>query len=158
MNIKASILSITRRPKSVIEVTNGANPGTRAYRRRVSARPYNRVAARYPESPGSRLLPCGTRSVIHASCPSAAPCGRTTACGDRRRANECLENDAARRPRILRRPGARRRCDEAAESIRPLGGDVFRRCKEGAHEATTADLDLLIKDAEKLTERVLALP
>jgi hypothetical protein len=35
-------------------------------------------------------------------------------------------------------------------------GDVFRLCKEGAHEATT-DLNLLIKDAEKLTDRVLAL-
>jgi hypothetical protein len=36
-------------------------------------------------------------------------------------------------------------------------GDVFRQCKDGVHGGTDADLNLLIKDAEKLTDRVLAL-
>jgi hypothetical protein len=36
-------------------------------------------------------------------------------------------------------------------------GDAFRQCNEGAHKEYAGDLQQLIRDTEKLTERVAAL-
>jgi hypothetical protein len=36
-------------------------------------------------------------------------------------------------------------------------GDVFQECKEGAHTGATGDLELLARDADKLTRKLLEL-
>ena len=36
-------------------------------------------------------------------------------------------------------------------------GDAFKNCKEGAHQEFTGDIQLLIRDTEKLAEKVQAL-
>ena len=36
-------------------------------------------------------------------------------------------------------------------------GDVFKQCKEGAHKAVAGDMQLMIRDTERLTAKILEL-
>ena len=36
-------------------------------------------------------------------------------------------------------------------------GDVFKQCKDGVHEVQTADIRLMISDAEKLAKKIAEL-
>jgi hypothetical protein len=157
MDIKASILSITRRPNSVIEVRTALTP-VRAHIEDALALVHT---TELPRDILSRLVPGFCRAALEASFmqvvrrrrlaagqPHAEIEGElTSALKITPLAALAFFDDKERGGDVMKR----------LNQFGPWAGDVFRQCKEGAHEATTADLSLLIKDAEKLAERVLAL-
>ena len=156
--IKASILSITRRPQSVIEVRTALTP-VRAHIEDALALVHT---TELPRDILRRLVPGFCRAALEASFMQVVR-KRRLAAGQTHTEIEselssalkitplaalALFDDKDRGGDVMKR----------LNQFGPWAGDVFRHCKEGAHEATTADLNVLIKDAEKLTDRVLALP
>ena len=157
MGIKATILSITRRPKSVIEVRTVLTP--------VRAHIENALALVHttdlPRDILSRLVPGFCRAALEASFMQVVR--RRRLAGGRPHAE--VEEELASALKLtplaaLALFDDRQRGGDVMKRLNQFGpwaGDVFRQCKEGVHGGTSTDLNLLIKDAEKLTERVLTL-
>jgi ABC-type Mn2+/Zn2+ transport system ATPase subunit len=157
MDIKASILSITRRPKSEIEVRTALTP-VRAHIEDALALVHT---TELPRDILSRLVPGFCRAALEASFMQVVR--RRRLAGGQPHAE--IEGELTSALKITSLAALaffddKERGGDVMKRLNQFGswaGDVFRLCKEGAHEATTADLNLLIKDAEKLTDRVLAL-
>lgn len=157
MDIEATILSVTRRPKSVVEVRTALTP-VRAHIEDALALIHT---AELPRDILSRLVPGFCRSALEASFMQVVRRRRLAAGRPHGEVEEELSSALKLTPlAALALFDDKERGGDVMKRLNQFGswaGDVFRQCKEGVHGGTSADLDLLIKDAEKLTERVLTL-
>jgi ABC-type Mn2+/Zn2+ transport system ATPase subunit len=157
LDVKATILSITRRPKSVIEVRTALTP-VRAHIEDALALVHT---TDLPRDVLSRLVPGFCRAALEASFILVVR-RRRLAAG---RLHAEVEEELASAPKLtplaaLALFDDRERGGDVIKRLNQFGpwaGDVFRRCRDGVHGGTSADLSLLIRDSEKLAERVLTL-
>lgn len=157
LGIKSTILSITRRPKSVVEVRTALDP--------IRGHVEDALALVHTtELPGEvlrRLVPGFCRAALEASFISVVR-GRRLAAGRLHSeveeelngvgkltslASLALFDDKDRGSDVMKR----------VNKIGPWAGDVFRQCKDGVHDAVAGDLQLMIRDTEKLADKILEL-
>lgn len=157
MDIRATILSVTRRPKSVVEVRTALTP-VRAHIEDALALLHT---TELPRDILGRLVPGFCRAALEASFMQVVRRRRLLAGRPHGQVEEELSSALKITPlAALALFDDKERGGDVMRRLNQFGswaGDVFRQCKDGVHGGTSADLNLLIKDAEKLTERVLAL-
>jgi ABC-type Mn2+/Zn2+ transport system ATPase subunit len=157
MDIKATILSVTRRPKSVIEVRTALTP-VRAHIEDALALVHT---TELPPDIMRRLVPGFCRAALEASFMQVVRRRRLAAGQPHGEIEEELASALKLTPlAALALFDNKERGGDVMKRLNQFGpwaGDAFRQCKEGAHEAISAELNLLINDVEKLTERVLTL-
>jgi ABC-type Mn2+/Zn2+ transport system ATPase subunit len=157
MDIKATILSLTRRPKSVVEVRTALTP-VRAHIEDALALVHT---TELPRDILSRVVPGFCRAALEASFMQVVRRRRLAAGRQHGEVEEELSTALKFTPLAsLALFDDKDRGGDVMKRLNQFGswaGDVFRQCKEGAHRGTSADLKILIRDAEKLTERVLTL-
>lgn len=157
MDIKATILSVTRRPKSVIEVRTALTP-VRAHIEDALALVHT---TELPRDILSRLVPGFCRAALEASFMQLVRRRRLAVGRPHNEIEEELSTALKLTPlAALALFDDKERGGDVMKRLNQFGswaGDVFRQCKEGVHAGTSVELNLLIKDAEKLTERVLSL-
>src|SRR5262249_34361324 len=149
-------ISVTRRPQSVVELRTSLDP--------VRANIEDALAlvhtTELPKDVLRRIVPGFCRAALEASFTHVIR-RRGLAAG---RTHADIEDDltSAGKPARLAALafyGDKDRGGDVMGRLNQFGawaGDTFRACKEGAHEATSTDLSLLIKDTEKLAMRVIA--
>ncbi len=155
LTIKCSLLSVTRRPKSVVEVRCALDP--------VKASIEDALAlvhtTELPRDILRRLVPGFCRAALEATLMTVVrkqklAAGMTT--GD---IEEQLKAANKLTPlAALAFFGDKDRGSDVLRRVNQYGtwaGDVFQQCKEGVHVGVTVDLNDMIKDTERLTERVL---
>ena len=152
LGIKSTILSVTRRPKSVVEVRTALDP--------VQAHIEDALAlahtADLPLPVMRRLVPGFCRGALEAAFISVIRRRRLAAGVPHGEVEEELTEAAKLTPlaalALLRRPREGRRRDGAAEQVRPVG----RRCVQAvqgrrASGGEWATCMQIIRDTEKLT-------
>ena len=156
--IKSQILSVTRRPKSVVEVRVALNP-IRAHIEDALALVHT---ADLPAPVLRRLVPGFCRSAIEAAFISVVRRKRLAAGQSHAEVEEeltkagtlnllaalALFNDPERGGDVMAR----------LNKIGSRAGDVFKQCKEGTHVEVDGDLRVMIDDAERLAGKVMELP
>ena len=158
--IKSTILGITRRPQSVVEVRQVMSP--------VRAHIEDALAlvktTELPDAIKRQVIPGFCRSAIEAACISVIrrkrlgagkthveveaaieECRSTTTL-----ASLALFDDSERGGDVMARLNRTDRFGSWA-------GDVFKQCKEGAHTAAEGDLELMLRDAKRLALALLEL-
>jgi hypothetical protein len=156
LDINATILSVTRRPKSVVEVRTALDP-VRAHIEDALALVHT---TELPKEILQRLVPGFCRAALEASFTHIVR-RRGLATG---KSHADIEDDLRNAGKTtslaaLAFYGDKDRGGDVMGRLNQFGtwaADAFRACKDGAHGATAADLGLLIKDAEKLAARVIA--
>ena len=157
LGIKSTILSITRRPKSVVEVRTALDP--------IQGHIEDALALVHTtDLPGEvlrRLVPGFCRAALEASFIGVVR-GRRLAAGRLHHeveeelngvatltsvASLALFDDKDRGSDVMKR----------MNNIGPWAGDVFKQCKDGAHDAFAGDLQSMIRDTEKLAAKILEL-
>ena len=156
--IKSQILSVTRRPKSVVEVRVALNP-IRAHIEDALALVHT---ADLPAPVLRRLVPGFCRSAIEAAFISVVRRKRLAAGQSHAEVEEELKkagtlnllaalalfNDLERGGDVMAR----------LNRFGQWAGDVFKQCKEGTHVEVEGDLRMMIDDAERLAGKVMELP
>jgi DNA repair exonuclease SbcCD ATPase subunit len=157
LDIKSTIQSVTRRPQSVVEIRTALTP-VRAHIEDALALVHT---TELPRDILSRLVPGFCRSALEASFMQVVRRRRLAAGRPHGEVEDELSSASRLTPlAALALFDDKQRGGDVMRRLNQFGpwaGDVFRQCKEGAHAPTSADLSLLIKDAEKLTERLLEL-
>jgi len=156
LDINATILSVTRRPKSVVELRTALDP-VRAHIEDALALVHT---TELPKDVLQRLVPGFCRAALEASFTHVVR-RRGLATG---KSHADIEDDLKNAGKTttlaaLAFYGDKDRGSDVMGRLNQFGtwaGDTFRACKDGAHEATATDLNLLIKDTEKLALRVIA--
>jgi predicted ATPase len=157
LRIKSTILGITRRPKSVVEVKIALDP----VRGNIEDALALVHTADLPGEVLRRLVPGFCRSALEASFISVVR-SRLLAAGRLHQeveeelkgagtlttlASLALFDDKDKGSDVMKR----------MNKFGPWAGDVFKQCKEGAHDAFAGDLQSMIKDTEKLAAKILEL-
>jgi recombinational DNA repair ATPase RecF len=157
LEINATMLSLTRRPKSVVEVRTSLDP-VRAHIEDALALVHT---TELPKDIMQRLVPGFCRSALESSFIRLVRRRRLIAGQSHTDVEEELKNAGKLTPlAALALFDDKDRGGDVMKRLNQFGGwagDVFRQCKDGAHGATTVGLGLLIKDTESLTQRVLEL-
>jgi predicted ATPase len=157
LNIKSTILSVTRRPKSVVEVRTALDP-VRAHIEDALALVYT---TELPKDVLRRLVPGFCRSALEAAFISLVRRRRLAAGRLHSEVEEELKSAGKLTP--LAAAALFGDKDKGGDVIKrlnqfgPWAGDVFKQCKDGAHTAVAGDLKLMIQDTEKLAAKVLEL-
>jgi hypothetical protein len=157
MGIAATILGVTRRQKSVVEVRKALDP--------VQAHIEDALAlaqtADLPMPVIRRLVPGFCRSAIEAACIRVVR-RRRLASGVEHAAVEEELTAAARTTALT----ALALFDDAGKGSEVMArvnkwgawaGDAFKQCKDGAHREVSGDLKSLIRDSERLATKLLEL-
>jgi hypothetical protein len=154
LNIKSTILSITRRPKSVVEVRTALDP-VRAHIEDAFALVQT---TDLPKEVLRSLVPGFCRSALEASFISLVRRRRLAAGRSYNEVEEDLKDagkltglaalalfdDKDRGGDVIKR----------LNQFGPWAGDVFRQSKDGVHDAVAGDLKLMIRDTEKLAGKI----
>jgi predicted ATPase len=157
LNIKSTILSVTRRPKSVVEVRTALDP-VRAHIEDALALVYT---TELPKDVLRRLVPGFCRSALEAAFISLVR--RRLLAAGRLHSEVEEELKSAGKLTPLAAAALFGDKDKGGDVIKrlnqfgPWAGDVFKQCKDGAHTAVAGDLKLMIQDTEKLAAKVLEL-
>lgn len=155
--IKSTILSITRRPKSVVEVRTALDP--------VQAHIEDALAlvhtTELPVSVLRRLVPGFCRSALEAAFITVVRRRRLAAGRSHSDVEEELKGAGKLTPlAALALFDDREKGSDVMNRLNKFGswaGDVFRQCKDGAHDEVAGDLKLIIQDSEKLAGKILEL-
>jgi hypothetical protein len=155
--IKSTILGITRRPKSVVEVRTALDP--------IRAHIEDALALVHTTE-----LPIGVlRRLVPGFCRSALEAAFITVVRRRRLAAGHLHGAVEKE---LKGAGTvtllaalalfddRERGGDVMNRLNKFGswaGDVFRQCKDGAHDEVAGDLKVIISDTGKLAGEILEL-
>lgn len=150
LQIKSTILSITRRPQSVVEIRAALDP--------VSANIEDALALVHttdlPKDVLRRVVPGFCRAALEASFISTFRRKRMT----KGQSSADIEH-SLKSATTLTHVAALALFDDREKGgdvmkrlnqFGPWAGDVFRQCKEGAHGAATAELHGMIRDTERL--------
>ena len=151
------MLAVTRRPNSVVEIRKALDP--------VKAHLEDAWAlASTKELPGPvmrRIVPGYCRSALESALIGIV---RKRMLADSRSHTEVEESLA--KAATLNTLAAlalfddRERGGDVMAGLNKMGGwagDAFKNCKEGAHQEFTGDIQQLIRDTEKLADKVQAL-
>jgi recombinational DNA repair ATPase RecF len=153
--VKSTILSITRRPKSFVEVRTALDP--------VQAHIEDALAlvhtADLPVAVLRRLVPGFCRSALEASFITVIRRRRLGAGRLHGEVEEELKDAGKLTPlAALALFDDREKGSDVMPRLNKLGswaGDVFKQCKDGAHDEVAGDLKLIVRDAEKLAGKIL---
>jgi predicted ATPase len=157
LNIKSTILGVTRRPKSVVEVRTALDP-VRAHIEDALALVYT---TDLPKDVLRRLVPGFCRSALEAAFISLVRRRRLAAGRLHSEVEEELKSAGKLTP--LAATALFGDKDKGGDVIKrlnqfgPWAGDVFKQCKDGPHTAVAGDLKLMIQDTEKLAGKILEL-
>jgi recombinational DNA repair ATPase RecF len=157
LNVKCTTLSVTRRPRSVVEIRTALDP--------VRAHIEDALAVVHttdlPQDVVRRIVPGFCRSALEASMTSAIRrrllnAGRPHADVE----DELKEVTTVTSLAALALFDDAEKGGDVMKKLNQIGswaGDVFRQCKEGTHKAAEGDLNLMINDAEKLARKLAEL-
>jgi hypothetical protein len=157
LNIKSTILSITRRPKSVVEVRTALSP-VRAHIEDALALVQT---TELPKELLRSLVPGFCRSALEASFISLIRRRRLVAGRLHAEVEEELKDAGKLTP--LAALALFDDKDKGGDVMKrlnqfgPWAGDVFKQAKEGVHEAVAGDLKSMINDTEKLAGKIVEL-
>jgi hypothetical protein len=156
LNINATILSVTRRPKSVVELRAALDP-VRAHIEDALALVHT---TELPKDVLRRLVPGFCRAALEASFTHVVRRRGLLAGKSHADIEDDLKN-ASKTTTLaaLALYGDKDRGGDVMGRLNQFGrwaGDAFKACKDGAHEATAADLSVLIENTEKLANRIIA--
>jgi hypothetical protein len=157
LNIDSTILSITRRPKSVVEIRTSLDP--------VQAHIEDALALVHttdlPKEVLRTLVPGFCRSALEASFIQIIRRRRLAAGRSHGEVEEELKDAGKLTPlAALALFDDKDRGGDVMKRLNQIGawaGDAFKQSKDGVHEAVAGDLKTMIRDTEKLTERIQAL-
>ena len=156
--ITSRILSVTRRPKSVVEVRTALDP-VRAHIEDALALVHT---AELPPPVLRRLVPGFCRSAIEAAFISVVRRKRLAAGQTHAEVEEELKKAGTLNLlAALALFNDRERGGDVMGRLNKFGswaGDAFKQCNRGTHEEVEGDLQLMINDSEKLAARVMELP
>jgi ABC-type Mn2+/Zn2+ transport system ATPase subunit len=157
LNIKSTILSITRRPKSIVEVRTALDP-IRAHIEDALALVHT---TDLPKDVLRSLVPGFCRSALEASFIGVVRRRRLAAGRQHSDVEEDLR-DAGKLTGLaaLALFDDKDRGSDVMKRLNQFGswaGDVFKQSKDGVHEAVGGDLKLMIRDAEKLAAKIVEL-
>jgi hypothetical protein len=157
MGIASTILAVTRRERSMVEIRKALDP--------VQAHIEDALALAHtsdlPLPIVRRVVPGMCRLAIEAALMRVVR-RRRLAAG---RTHAAVEDELAANAKLtplaaLALFDDRERGSDVVPRLTKLGpwaSDVFKRCRDGAHQETDGDLMTMIRDAEKLTLRILEL-
>jgi hypothetical protein len=157
LNIPSRIVGITRRLKSMVEVRVSLDP-TRANIEDALALVHT---TQLPTDVLRRVVPGFCRAALEASFIDVFHRRRLSAGhlhdeveGELRQAGKLtllaalvFFDDKGKAGDVMKR----------LNQFGVWAGDVFKRCNEGAHQPVMEDLQVMIRDTEKLTEKILEL-
>ncbi len=155
LNINATVLEVTRRPRSVVQVRTCLDPIEQALK---DAGALN-ADPELPPEVAMRVIPGLCRSAVEAAFTQAV-WRRQLRAGRARDEIEAALADARRRLSSL---AALALFDDASQHSRVLPrlnalgqvfGDTFQALNRGAHQAHPGDLGLLISDSRRLAAKV----
>jgi len=154
LGIPATVLSVTRRAKSAVDVRPTADP-VRSYLDDARALA---LTDDLPKSVASRVVPGFCQSAIEAACMDAVR-RRRLARGDRHEdVEELLTANAKPHPLVaLALFDNETKTGDVLSRLNQMGrwaGDAFMVCKLGAHECYDGDLSDLIRSTERLADEV----
>jgi ABC-type Mn2+/Zn2+ transport system ATPase subunit len=157
LNIKSVILSVTRRPKSVVEIRTALDP-IRAHIEDALALVHT---TELPKDVLRSLVPGFCRSALEATFINVVRRRRLAAGRLHSEVEEEL-NDAGKLTPLaaLALFDDKNRGGDVMKRLNQFGpwaGDVFKQSKDGVHEAVAGDLKLMIEDTERLAEKILGL-
>lgn len=157
LGIKSTILGITRRPKSVVEVRVALDP--------VQAHIDDAFALAHTTDLPLPVL----RRLVPGFCRSALEAAFITVIRRRRLASGRLhadvEEELANAQKLTQLAALalfddRERGGDVMSRLNQFGswaGDVFKQCKDGTHTEVAGDVQQIIRNAEKLTGKILEL-
>jgi len=157
LGIESRMFMVTRRPGSVVEVRKSLDP-VMAHLEDARALAYT---ADLPGPVLKRIVPGYCRAALEAAFISVVRRKMLAAGRSHTEVDESLAKAGT-----LTLLGAlalfddREKGSEVMARLNKFGGwagDAFKGCKEGTHQEFAGDIQLLIKDTERLTERVQAL-
>jgi hypothetical protein len=156
LGIKTTILSVTRRPKSVVEIRPALGP-IRAHIEDALALVHT---TEMPKDVLQRLVPGFCRAALEAAFTQVVR-RKGLAAG---KPHADIEDDLTQAGKTTKLAalafyGDRERHADVMGRLNQFGswaGDTYKACNQGAHQATTADLSVLIDNAEKLANRIVA--
>ncbi len=157
LGITSNILMVTRRPKSVVEVRTSLDP--------VRANIEDALALVHTtDLPGPvlrRIVPGYCRAALEAALISTIRRRQLAAGRPHDQVEETLTKGSKLTPlAALAFVDDREKGGEVMTRLNKYGswaGDAFKQCNEGAHKEFAGDLQQLIRDTEKLADRVMAL-
>ena len=155
LDINATILSVTRRPQSVVEVRKALDP-VRAHIEDALALVHT---TDLPKDILKRLVPGFCRAALEASFTQLVR--RRGLAAGKTHADIDEELRAATKTTTLAALalfGDKDRGGDVMSRMNQFGGwagDAFKACKDGVHEGTAVEIGLLINDTEKLAARVM---
>ncbi len=157
LGIKATILEITRRPESVVEVRTALDP-VRAHIEDALALAFT---AELPGDVLQRLVPGFCRSALEAAFTQVVRRRRLSAGND----HAAVEDELRNAPKLTSLAALalfddRERGGDVMNRLNKFGawaGDVFKNCKDGAHVGAAVDFRILIDNTQDLCDRVVAL-
>lgn len=154
LQIKSTILSITRRPESIVEIRTALDP--------VRANIEDALALVHttdlPKDVLQRVVPGFCRAALEASFIATFRRKRMTKGQSSNDIEQSLKgattlthfaalalfDDREKGGDVMKR----------LNQFGPWAGDVFRQCKDGAHGAATAELHGIIRDTERLADAI----
>ena len=158
LGIPATVLSVTRREKSAVDVRQTLDP-VAAYLDDARALA---MTTELPKDVASRVVPGFCRSAIEAVCMEKVRVRRLRSGETHEGVEALLTANAKTHPLMsLALFDDEKRTGEVLgrlNKIGPWATNVFKDCKEGAHEQYGGDLTVLIDNAKRLTAEVRKLP
>lgn len=155
--IKSTVFSVTRRPKSVVEVRPALDP-VQAYIQDALALFHT---TDLPDKVVRRLVPGFCRSALEASFITVIRRRRLAAGRLHNEVEEELHGAGKLNPlAALALFDDKSRSGDVMSRLNqwgPWAADVFRQCKDGPHVEVEGDLQFMIRSAEKLAAHVLEL-
>jgi energy-coupling factor transporter ATP-binding protein EcfA2 len=157
LRIKSTILSVTRRPKSVVEVRPALDP-VQAHIEDARALVHT---TELPREILCKVVPGYCRAALEASFITVVRRRRLAQGGLHAEVEEELTRAGKLTP--LAALALFDDKDKGGDVMKrlnqfgPWAGDVFKNAKEGVHDAAPADVQVMIRDTEKLTAKILEL-
>ena len=158
LGIPATVLSVTRRAQSVVDVLRTLDPvSTLLDDARAVAQ-----TSDLPSAVGPRVVPGFCRLAIEAACMETIRRRRLQR-GETHDAVEAVLSANARAHPLMALAlfDDERKTEEVLARLRKVGVwavEAFKCCKAGAHEAHAGDLKDLIRDTERLAGHVAGMP
>lgn len=157
LQIACKILAVTRRPKSVVEIRTSLDP--------IKANIEDALAlvhtTELPDPVLRRIVPGYCRAALEAAFIDTVRRRMLAAGRPADEIDEALTKGAKLTPlAALAFFDDREKGGDVMARLNKYGGwagDAFKSCKEGAHKEFVGDLKQLIRDTEKLAERVMVL-
>lgn len=157
LQIKCKILAVTRRPRSVVEVRTSLDP--------IKANIEDALALVHttdlPQPVLRRIVPGYCRAALEAAFIDTVRRRMLAAGKAAEEIEEALTKGAKLTPlAALAFFDDREKGSDVMARVNKYGGwagDAFKQCNEGAHKEYAGDVKQLIRDTEKLAERVMAL-